>query len=85
MWVGRLIGGDDVERAGATASLDHVPSAKVLYRKTKWVKFNGNKIINSKLTNRHKVFNYIRNHKKVFKKKGTIGKREVGVAGGRNR
>jgi hypothetical protein len=57
MWSGWLVGGDGVEGAGATAALDHVPCVKILYRKTKRVKFNRNKIVDSKLTNGKKVFN----------------------------
>jgi hypothetical protein len=44
--------GDGVERTGAIATSYHASGSKVLYRKTKRVKFNGNKVINSELTNK---------------------------------
>jgi hypothetical protein len=56
------VAGDGVERTGTTAALDHVLGAKIHNRKTKGVKFDRDKIINGELTNRQKIFNYIRNY-----------------------
>jgi ethanolamine utilization protein EutP (predicted NTPase) len=62
MCEGRRGGGDGVEWTGATAALDHVLGTKILNRKTKGVKFNRDEIIDSELTNRQKILNYIRNN-----------------------
>ena len=50
---------------------------EILHRNTKRVKFNRNKIIRGKLSNRDKVFDNIRGNKNIIKVKGA---RESGVA-----
>jgi hypothetical protein len=82
---GWLMVGNGVERTRTTAALDHVPSAKILNRKTKGVKFDRDMIINCKLTNRQKVFNYIWNYKKITKNERVVGKRKGSMTGGGNR
>ena len=47
---------DRVELVGAITSVKNHPGTGVLYRKTTFVKFNGNRIFTSKTTNRDKIF-----------------------------
>ena len=55
-----------VELAGAIAPSDHVPSAEVLQRKTKRVKFYGAGVISGKLTHRDKILDEARCDKNII-------------------
>ena len=50
------VGGELVERIGATAANNLAPSVKILNRKTTRVIFNRNGVINGKLTSTKKIF-----------------------------
>ena len=66
-WAERL------ELAGAIASGDHGPSADVLQRKTKRVKFYGAGVISGKLTDRDKILDEARCDKNIIKNERTTG------------
>ena len=54
----RLVIADErVEVAGASGDHDDFPGAKVLHKKTEWVKFYRARIVFSKLTNKNKTSN----------------------------
>jgi hypothetical protein len=46
-----------VELVGAITAVENHPGTGVLHRKTNCVKFNSNRILTSKTTNRNEVFN----------------------------
>jgi len=60
-----------VEGSRAVTSKEGGPGAKVLHRDASRVKFNGNMIVRSKLSNRKKVFNNSRSNENVVEAKGT--------------
>ena len=62
-----------VELAGAIAPSDHVPSAEILQRKTKRVKFYGAGVISGKLTDRDKILDEARCDKNIIKNERTTG------------
>jgi hypothetical protein len=55
-----------VERAGAIASKNHGPGEKILHRETIRIKLNGTIIVDSKLPNRDKIFDNVRNNKNII-------------------
>jgi hypothetical protein len=63
--------------ARAVTSKEDVLGIEILHRNTKRVKFNRNKTISGKLSNREMVFDNIRGNKNIVKVKGA---REGGVA-----
>ena len=58
---------EGVEWAGAIASKNHGPGKKILHRKTIWIKFNGTRVIGSKLTDGDKIFDYLWNNEDITK------------------
>jgi hypothetical protein len=58
---------------------------EVLHGKAKRVKFNGNKIISFKVTDRYKIFDDIMRNQNVVKIKGMRGRWEVSMTDGSNR
>jgi hypothetical protein len=65
------VGAKGVEVTDTIATKNLSPSMKVPYRETKRVKFHGNRVVSSEMTNGNKIFNNGRN-------KNYIIKREVG-------
>ena len=51
---------DQVELVWAVTAVEHHPGMGILNRKTKHVKFNGDRIVTCKTTNGNKVFNDVR-------------------------
>jgi hypothetical protein len=51
-----------VERTGAIASKNHGPGEKILHRETIGIKFNRDRVISCKLTNRDKIFDDLWNN-----------------------
>jgi hypothetical protein len=62
------VGAKGVEVTDTIAAKNRAPSAKVLDRETKWVKFHGNRVVSSETTNRNKIFNNGRNKKNIIER-----------------
>ena len=63
----------------AVTSEERTPESRILHSKTRRVKFNGTRIVSSKLANRKKVVNHLRGNKDIGKTKRARSRTHGGV------
>jgi len=56
-----------VKRPRAVTSEERTPGSRILHSKTRGVKFDGTRIVSSKLANRKKIMNHLKSNKNIGK------------------
>jgi len=67
-----------VKRPRAVTSEERMPGSRILHSKTRGVKFDGTRIVSSKLANGKKIMNHLRSNKNIGKTERTRSKTHGG-------